>query len=174
MHNKLTMRRFGSFWLMGITVAVTLTACGSKTSGPDQTLVLPSSDWKITDHEPGDASFARWVVESNGTSIELFSISPTTASKDSITRLDNFRTYLLTAGQSVPVLSRYWSDGDVKYNRQYAPTELTDVEHGSVSILGETPMHAFTFIVTNPKMKKDELTDLAEKTAIAFVKANLK
>ena len=174
MHNRLMMN-WRNYGLVG-TLALGLMVVGcSKKSGPDQTINPPSPEWTITNHEAGDLSMSEWTMESgNGTSIQVASILPMNAPKDVITKLDSFRQFVKSSAQTLPTLSRYWTTGEYKIDRQYSPISTNDVDTGSVQIIAETTTRAFIVTFRNTKLKQAEFSAYADKTIDDLVKANQK
>ena len=104
--------------------------------------------------------------------VDLRSYVPSKAAKDDTAQLDYFRMNMENASRTVPILSKYWTNGEFKLSRQIVPMETTDIDHGAVNILAETPARAFSLLFNNPDVKKEQLEDLAEKTANDLVTAN--
>ena len=174
MHNKLTMRTLGYFILGAVILAISLTSCSNK-SGPDQTLNVPNANFTISEHAPGDLGYSTWTLtSSDGTLIDVASYVLSDVSKEMKTQLDSYRSAMLTESQNVPVLTRYWSAGEFKISRNFIPLDPTDIEHGAVNMLAESPKRVFTLLFKNQKMKQAQLVDIAEKTTMDLVKTNPK
>lgn len=174
MQNRLTMKISATPYCLLMAIPICLASCGKK-SGPDQTIVMPSAEYTITDHEPGTLNLSKWSIESkSGTTFLVGSYVRKNAPVEVIENIDSVRKFLISSAQSFSMFSRYWKNGEFSVNRQFSPKSNTDLETGMVNAIAETQERAFTFTVTDPNLKQEELTKVADKFIDDFTKANPK
>lgn len=158
-----------------ITFALSATlanfGCG-KPAGPDQKLNIPP-DWEVEEHPAGDLHFSQWSLrKSDDTKLNLFSFVLEGASEETMKKFDGWRGYIAESMKDGQVLARTWRAGKYDLNRNFAFAEARDKTHGTSIILMMSPNRAIVCTFSNKSLTREPLTDLADKAAEDFAKAN--
>ncbi len=145
--------------------------CGGK-SGPDQSLVLPAG-WTIADHPHGDLHMSRWdLTTSDDVKAQLVSYVVQGAPTETVNQLEGWKKYILGNGQNSLFLLRTWTKGKYRITRFFSFSNDQDFQHGVASIWLTSADRDFAFSIRKTGMKREPLTDLADKAAEEFAKVN--
>ncbi len=146
-------------------------SCGGPT-GPDQSIVVPAG-WTITEHAHGDLHFSQWsLATSDNLTAQLSSFVSQGAPPDTMARLDAWRNYIKGNAQNSLFLTRNWTVGKYSITRFFSFSKESDTDHGVASIYLTSPDRDIAISVSKKGMRREALTDLADKSAEDFAKVN--
>ena len=169
------MSRPSYIFAMLTALWISTAGCGNKNTGPDQTIAVPSAEWTISNHEPGNPNISEWTLTSkNGTKLQLSSFVSRNASQADLERISTLKHYMEEATKNAPMLSRWWTVEKYHVTRQYIPQSLSNIDHGSVNFWAALPQQDYVLTFTNPNLTQAEFIAYADKAVEDFAKANPK
>jgi hypothetical protein len=161
--------------ILGIaSIGIFASGCGSKPTGPDQTLVVPAG-WTIEDHPPGDLHYSRWVLRSpESTLVEITSFVSAGAPEETLKKMGVWREYMEESTKYAQFVTRGWTAGKYNAVRFFAYASPNDTNHGTVSVWLINEKREFALAISNPSMTRVPLMKLADQFAEDLAKANEK